>query len=308
MPLIPEYEAMLAELRAAEGPAISDLAPAEAREMYRLMRPAEPDLAVGQVEDTTVPGPAGDIRVRVYTPPGAGPFPVYVNFHGGGWVIGDLDTADAVCRGICREAGCVVVSVDYRLAPEHPFPAAVEDACAATAWVADHMDAVNGNGRLAVGGESSGGNLAAVVCLRARDQGGPDIAFQLLAYPVVDCTFDRPSYQENGQGYLLELDTMRWFWDHYCPEADARRHPDASPLQAGDLSNLPPALVITAEFDPLRDEGEAYVTALQAAGVEAQAMRHDGLVHDFFATAHLFEASGNGLRQACSRLRQALGG
>jgi len=308
MPLVPEYEAMLAELRAAEGPAISDLAPAEAREMYRLMRPAEPDLAVGRVADTTVPGPAGDIPVRVYTPPGIGPFPVFVNFHGGGWVIGDLDTADAVCRGICREAECVVVSVDYRLAPEHAFPAAVEDACAAAAWVADHMDAVGGNGRLAVGGESSGGNLAAVVCLRARDQGGPDIAFQLLAYPVVDCDFDRPSYKENGQGYLLELDTMHWFWDHYCPKADARRQPDASPLRAGDLASLPPALVVTAEFDPLRDEGEAYAAALQAAGVDAEARRYDGLVHDFFATAHLFEASGAGFRHACGRLRQALGG
>jgi acetyl esterase len=244
--------------------------------------------------------------VRIYTPQGAGPFPVFVNFHGGGWVIGDLDTADAVCRGICREAGCVVVSVDYRLAPEHPFPAAVEDAFAATAWAAGNMAALQGNGRLAVGGESSGGNLAAVVCQQARDAGGPDIAFQLLAYPVVDCQFDRASYEENGQGYLLELDTMRWFWDHYCPAAEARQAPNASPLRADDLTNLPPALVVTAEFDPLRDEGEAYAQALKAAGGMVTAIRYDGLVHDFFATAELFESSRNGFREACRVLQQAL--
>jgi acetyl esterase len=306
MPLAPEYAAMLAELAAADGPAISDLAPAEGRELYRLMRPVNPDIAVGKIENTTIPGPAGAMPVRIYTPPGAGPFPVFVNFHGGGWVIGDLDTADAVCRGICRDAGCVVVSVDYRLAPEHPFPAAVEDAYAATSWAAGNMTALQGNGRLAVGGESSGGNLAAVVCQQARDAGGPDIAFQLLAYPVVDCQFDRASYHENGTGYLLELDTMRWFWDHYCPGAEARQAPAASPLRAANLGNLPPALVVTAEFDPLRDEGEAYAAALKAAGGTVTAIRYDGLVHDFFATAELFESSRSGFREACRALQQAL--
>lgn len=306
MPLVPEYEALLAELAAAEGPAIADLSPAEGREMYRMMRPANPDIAVGAVADTTLPGPAGPIPVRVYTPEGDGPFPVLVNFHGGGWVIGDLDTADAVCRDICRTAGCVVVSVDYRLAPEHPFPAAVEDACAAVAWVADNMAQLQGNGRLAVGGESAGGNLAAVACQWARDRGGPAIHFQLLLYPVVDHDMERASYRENGAGYMLELDTMRWFWDHYCPDPAHRADPQASPLRAADLSNLPPALVVTAEFDPLRDEGEAYAAALAAAGNEAEAVRYDGLVHDFFATAALFEPSRRGFEAACKALRERL--
>jgi acetyl esterase len=306
MPLAPEYQAMLSELAAAGGPAISELLPSQGREMYRLMRPVNPDLPVGAVRDAVLAGPAGELAVRIYSPEGPGPFPVYVNFHGGGWVIGDLDTADAACRGICREAGCVVVSVDYRLAPEHPFPAAVEDACAATAWADANAAELNGNGRLAVGGESAGGNLAAVVCLWARDSGGPAIDFQLLLYPVTDSDLDRASYRENGQGYLLERDTMRWFWDHYCPDPAQRRSAQASPLRAADLSGLPPAMVITAEFDPLRDEGEAYAAALSAAGGQAEARRFDGLVHDFFATAEIFPSSRSGFDQACQALRQAL--
>jgi acetyl esterase len=306
MPLAPEYQAMLAELAAQEGPSIAELSPAEGREMYRLMRPLDPDIPVGQVADRTIPGPGGTIPIRIYRPHGPGPFPVFVNFHGGGWVIGDLDTADAVCRDICRSAGCVVVSVDYRLAPEHPFPAAVEDSLAAVHWVADHMAELGGNGALAVGGESAGGNLAAVVCQRVRDEGGPAIRFQLLLYPVVDCDLDRPSYRENGQGYLLELETMRWFWDHYVPNPGDRVHPQASPLRAPSLADLPPALVVTAEFDPLRDEGEAYAAALQAAGTPAEAVRYDGLVHDFCATAQLFAASRGGFDHACRALRAAL--
>lgn len=308
MSLAPEYQAMLAELAAAEGPAISQLSPAEGREMYRMMRPVNPEIEVGRVADGSIPGPGGDIPVRIYTPAGDGPFPVLVNFHGGGWVIGDLDTADAVCRDLCRSAGCVVVSVDYRLAPEHPYPAAVEDACSATAWVADHMDDIDGNGRLAVGGESAGGNLAAVVCQWARDRGGPDIHFQMLLYPVTDHDLGRGSYAENGEGYLLELDTMKWFWDHYCPEPARRAEPQASPLLAADLSKLPPALVVTAEYDPLRDEGEAYAQALEAAGNEVESLRCAGLVHDFFATAAMFPSSRQRFEDACRVLRDRLAG
>jgi acetyl esterase len=306
MPLAPEYQAMLTELAAQPGPSIAEMAPADARAVYRLMRPDNPDLAVGSVADRRIPGPAGDIPVRIYTPAGDGPFGVLVNFHGGGWVIGDLDTADAVCRDICRTAGCVVVSVDYRLAPEHRFPAAVDDSVAATAWAAANMTTLHGNGRLAVGGESAGGNLAAVVSRHARDAGGPDLCFQLLLYPVTDCDLGRPSYAANGQGYLLETATMRWFWDHYCPDPAERRHPDASPLHADDLHGLPPALVVTAEFDPLRDEGEAYAAALRDAGVAAESVRYDGLVHDFFATAQIFQSSRPGFEHACAVLRKAL--
>lgn len=306
MPLAPEYQAMLAELAAAEAPPISELPPETAREVYRLMRPAAPDLTVGAVRDLEIPGPGGAIALRVYSPEGSGPFPVFVNFHGGGWVIGDLETADGVCRDLCRTAACVVVSVAYRLAPEHRFPAAVEDAMAATRWAAENQAELNGNGRLAVGGESAGGNLAAVVCLQARHN-GPPIDFQLLLYPVTDCDLERPSYQANGQGYLLETDTMRWFWEQYCPDVEERATPAASPLREADLSGLPPALVVTAEFDPLRDEGEAYAAALKAAGSPVEAVRYDGLVHDFFGTAGVFEASRPGFEHACRALQRALG-
>ena len=306
MPLAPEYQAMLAEMSAQEGPALTDLSPPEARALYRLMRPVNPDIAVGRIEDRRIPGPAGDIPVRIYTPVGDGPFPVYVNLHGGGWVIGDLETADAVCRDICRTTPCVVVSVDYRLAPEHPFPAAVDDSFAATEWVAGHMAEIGGNGRLAIGGESAGSNLATVVCQQARDQEGPAIHFQLLLYPVTDCDLERGSYQANGSGYLLETTTMRWFWEHYCPNPADRQKPAASPLRAHRLSGLPPALVVTAEFDPLRDEGEAYAAAITAAGGVADVVRYDGLVHDFFATAQVFQSSRVGFEHACRILREAL--
>jgi acetyl esterase len=306
MPLTPEYQAMLAQAAAQPAPPLSSLAPADGRQMYRMMRPVNPDLPVGSVTDRTIPGPAGDLPVRIYTPTGTGPFPVLVNFHGGGWVIGDLETSDAACRDLCRTVGCVVVSVDYRLAPEHRFPAAVDDSLAATAWVAENMAALNGNGRLAVGGESAGGNLAAVVAQLARDAGGPRIDFQLLLYPVTDCDLGRASYAANGKGYLLELDTMRWFWDEYCPDPAARQDPKASPIRAANLGNLPPALIVTAEFDPLRDEGEAYGRALQAAGSPAEICRYDGLVHDFLATAQVFPSSRAAFEAICGRLRQAL--
>ena len=306
MPLVPEYQAMFEALAEEPGPAITELTPEQAREMYRMMRPANPELVVGAVANRTIPGPHGDVPMRIYTPEGTGPFPVLVNFHGGGWVFGDLDTADGVCRDICRTAGCVVVSVDYRMAPEHLFPAAVEDSYAATCWVADNMSELNGNGRLAVGGESAGGNLAAVMCLKARDENGPGIHFQLLLYPVVDADMTRQSYIDNAEGYLLETSTMHWFWDYYCPDVTQRQDPLASPMRAASHADLPPALVVTAEFDPLRDEGELYAETLRAAGTEAQAVRYDGLVHDFFATAQMFEASRPGFEHACKELAQQL--
>ncbi|MCH8142929.1 MAG: alpha/beta hydrolase [Proteobacteria bacterium] len=306
MPLAPEYQAMLEQLADAPGPAITEMSPTEARELYRTMRPANPELAVGGVTDRSISGADGDLTLRIYTPTGAGPHPVLVNFHGGGWVIGDLDTADGVCRDLCNTAQCVVVSVDYRLAPEHVFPAAVDDAYAATCWVADNQAALNGNGKIAVCGESSGGNLAAVVCLKARDEAGPQIDFQLLLYPVVDCDMTRQSYVDNGSGYFLETDTMVWFWNHYCPDLELRKDQAASPLLAENHGNLPPALVVTAEFDPLRDEGGLYAETLQAAGGDAHVVCYDGLVHDFFATATIFQASRPGFEHACAVLRDAL--
>jgi len=306
MPLTEEYAALLDELAANPGPALSELSPAEGREMYRMMRPVIEALPIGAVRDERIPGPGGDIPLRIYTPSGAGPFGVLVNFHGGGWVIGDLDTADAVCRNLAETARCVVVSVDYRLAPEHPAPAAVDDSWAALNWVAANLRTLGGNGRIAVGGESAGGNLAAVMALKARDEGGPDVHFQLLAYPVVDADLSRQSYADNGEGYLLTTETMRWFWDQYCPEPAERGHPWLSPLQAERHADLPPALIVTAEFDPLRDEGELYGETLKKAGVDAEVLRFDGLIHDFLATAPMFSSSGAAFAEVAARLKRAL--
>ncbi len=306
MPLVPEYQAMLEALAAEPGPPIVEMTPDEARALYRMMRPLNDALAVGEVIERRVPGPAGEVPLRIYRPQAPGPHPVLVYFHGGGWVIGDLDTADAACRDLCETAGCVVVSVDYHLAPEHRFPAAVDDSYAALEWVASHKDELGGSGRLAVAGESAGGNLAAVLCLKARDQAGPPIDFQLLLYPVVDHDLSRPSYVDNGTGYILETATMHWFWDHYCPEPVSRSHPYASPLKAADHAGLPPALVMTAEFDPLRDEGNLYAETLAAAGNQAEAICCEGLVHDFFATAQQFKASRAPFETACAALRKAL--
>ncbi|MFK7914126.1 MAG: alpha/beta hydrolase [Pseudomonadales bacterium] len=307
MPLAPEYAAMFAAMAEQPGPSISEMSPAQARELYRMMRPVNPDLSVANVEDATCPGPDGNaIGLRIYTPEGSGPFGTLVYYHGGGWVIGDLDCSDAVCRDLCRTAGINVVSVDYRLAPEHRYPAAAEDCIAATAWCAANASKLNSNGKLAVGGESAGGNLAAVVAQHARDNGGPAIALQLLLYPVVDCDMTQGSYIENAEGPLLETSTMHWFWDHYCPDTEQRQQPLAAPLRASSLAGLPPALVLTAEFDPLRDEGKAYADALSAAGSAAEYHCYDGLVHDFFATAQMFKASRPGLELACERLQQHL--
>ncbi|MBT8477268.1 MAG: alpha/beta hydrolase [Gemmatimonadetes bacterium] len=305
MPLAPEYEAMFSALAEEPGPKISDLSPAEGREMYRVMRAVNPELSIGAVEDRQIETEVGSIPIRIYRPSTEGPLPIVMNFHGGGWVIGDLDTADSVCRGLSEAASCIVISVDYRLAPEHVYPAAVDDAYAATCWAAANADELGGSGKLAVTGESAGGNLATVVCQKARDENGPRIDFQLLAYPVVDHDLSRPSYDENGEGYLLEKSTMIWFWDHYCPP-ERRNEPAACPLLAESLADLPPAVVLTAEFDPLRDEGKAYADALAAAGVPAKLICYDGLVHDFLATAAVFQCSRAAFEEAAAELRQGL--
>ena len=236
---------------------------------------------VADVRDTTVPGPAGPIPVRIYTPKGSGVFPTLVYYHGGGWVIGGLDVVDGLCRSLANRAHAVVISVDYRLAPEHPYPAAVEDAYAALTWVADNAAGLNIDAeRLAVGGDSAGGNLAAVVALLARDQNGPPLIYQVLLYPATDFLRGTASYRDNGDGLFLTTDLMNWFEGHYRATADDWR---ASPLRASDLTGLPAALVVTAEFDPLRDEGKAYAARLREAGVETEMRRYDGQIHGFAA-------------------------
>ncbi len=254
------------------------------------------------VEDTTISGPGGPIPVRIYRP--ENPSGGLVYFHGGGWVLGGIKTADGVCATLARKAGITVISVDYRLAPEHLFPAAVEDAWAAVEWADARRDELGSSGRLAVGGDSSGGNLAAVVARHARDH-GMEIAYQLLVYPVTDANLETTSYIDNAAGYWLTRDGMVWFWDQYVPEGD-RFHPDASPLRAEDLSEVAPALVITAEFDPLRDEGEAYAARLKQAGVAVTLKRYDGLVHGFFRCSAVLSAAEDALALASNALAGAM--
>ena len=222
-------------------------------------------------------------------------------------MIGDLDGADVTCRELAARSGSVVVSVDYRLAPEHRYPAAHEDCYAATIWAAEHASELGADaGKLAVGGDSAGGNLAAVVCLRARDEDGPAIRFQLLVYPVTDHNYETASYRDNAEGYLLTRDGMVWFWDHYLgPDGDGS-HPHASPLRAEDLSGLPPAHVITAEYDPLRDEGEAYAQRLREAGVPTTHTRYAGQIHAFYGMHGVLDDAMNAAQESAEKLKAAL--
>jgi acetyl esterase len=229
-------------------------------------------------------------------------------FHGGGFVICNLDSHDRECRNLAKASGCVVISVDYRLAPEHPFPAAPEDAYAATRYVAEHGAEFNVDAsRIAVAGDSAGGNLATVVALMARERGGPALRFQLLIYPGTDWTDDSsPSRQEYRNDHFLTADMMDWFTDLYLPRAEDRRSPYASPIFAEDLSGLPPAMVITAECDPIRDQGEAYARRLQAAGVPVVLKRYDGMIHPFFNLAGIIDAARVAVADAGSAVRSAL--
>jgi acetyl esterase len=260
--------------------------------------------AVAEVVDRGIPGPAGTLPVRIYKSGAPSPAPVLVYFHGGGWVCGNLDTHDSLCRALANAARCVVVSVDYRLAPEHPFPAPVEDAYAATAWVSDNGARLGADPtRLAVGGDSAGGALAAAVCLMARDRGGPAITCQLLNYPATDYAFDTASYVENASGYQLTREGMIWFWNHYLATPADGCHPYASPLRAEDFSGLPPAIVITAEFDPLRDEGEEYARRLMAAGVPVHLLSYPGLIHNFVRMFPILEAGRAAIEETGELLR-----
>ncbi|HSL59243.1 MAG TPA: alpha/beta hydrolase [Acidimicrobiales bacterium] len=309
MPVHPDLVPVL-ELAGAMPP-IESLSVAESRALAGA-RPAtsEPE-PVDAVTDLTVPGPVGAVAVRAYRPRGApaAPLPVVAFFHGGGWVFGDLDSHDIMGRALANRSGALVVAVDYRLAPEHPWPAAADDAEAVTRWLADHADELGGDpARLAVAGDSAGGNLAAVVARRWRDarRAGadlPDLAAQVLIYPVTDHDLDSPSYLRNAEGLFLTRSAMAWFWDLYVPAPADRAHPDASPLRADDLTDLPPAVVVTAGYDPLLDDGERYADALAAAGVPVVRRCYDDMIHAFVSMLGLVDAADDALRLAATELR-----
>ena len=268
---------------------------------------------VADVRDLEIPGPAGPVPLRVYRPTDGASLPVVVFFHGGGWTIGSIDDYDPLARQIANVSGAIVASVGYRLAPEHPYPAPLDDCWAATTWVAEHATDIGGDpARLALMGDSAGGNIAAVVAQRCAREGGPQPALQVLVYPVVDCDLDTGSYRENGSGYLLDLEQMRWFLDCYGRGGTALDDAGISPLRAPDLHDgtlrgLAPALVITAEYDPLRDEGEAYAAALRAAGTEVAHTRYDGMIHAFFGLGAILEDGRAAILEAGAALRAAFG-
>jgi acetyl esterase len=264
----------------------------------------KPDERIAGVENRTL---EGGLRIRLYRPEGKGPFPILLYFHGGGWVIGDLESHDHVCRSLARRAAALVISVDYRLSPETRFPGPLDDCAAALRWTADHAAELGGDARrIAVGGDSAGANLAAGLALRVRDQGGPRIGFQLLIYPVADRNFETVSYREFASGYGLTRNNMQWFWDCYLPAGGGALDPQAAPLRAKDLKELPPAFVLTAEFDVLRDEGEAYARRLHKEGVSVRGIRFLGMNHGFIRMGAVYPQADHALTELAAALRSGL--
>jgi acetyl esterase len=306
MPLDPQARAFLDQMVSLGAPQLRTLSPEDARKAFDMLAqlPGLKPEAVARVEDRLIPGPDAQIPVRLYAPQGRAPFPVLVFFHGGGFVIGSIELYDEFCRALANGAGSIVISVGYRLAPEHKFPAAVEDCYAATKWVAENARAIGGDStRIAVGGDSAGGNLASVVALMARDKGIVPLVLQLLMYPATDLAHDTLSAQENANDYFLTRGDMLWFRSLYLRSDADRNNPYASPLRAQDLQGLPPALVITAEYDPLRDEGEAYAARLREAGVTTKCTRYSGMIHGFLSLP--FDQAKKGRREVIAALRSA---
>jgi acetyl esterase len=310
----PQAQQILDGKAASGAPPLWELSPDEGRAMVdanNTLIPAGPDLE--SVREIVIPSQAGGLPARVYSPSSSAPG-VVLYFHGGGWVVGSLDGWDASVRNLAVTSGCDVVSVDYRLAPEHVFPAAADDAYDALVWAASAPGLAGSSGLaggrpVVVAGDSAGGNLAAVSALRARDFGGPPIALQVLVYPVVDCDLDRRSYREyDGDELILNRRDMAWFWDHYAPDAAARVNPYASPLRAPSLSGLPPAYVVTAEHDPLRDEGFAYADRLRAARVPVDHRHFGSQIHAFFTFTGVLDDADKAVAEAGSAIRSAVEG
>ncbi len=303
-PLDPKAAVLLKLVRVTTGgKAFSQATVAELRTWYNeSWKGKGPE--VEWVEDRLIPGPGGEIPIRIYADREAGNRPAILYYHGGGWVLGDIRTHDRVTRYLATGSSCVVVSVNYRLAPEHPFPAAVEDAYAALQWVSTNAETIGADPlRIAVAGDSAGGNLAAVVSLLSRDRKGPPICCQALIYPATDLSsLNSSSYRQFGEGFLLTKEGMEWFRSHYLPNSEDWIGPYASPLLAPDHRNLPPAIVITAQFDPLRDEGEAYAEKLRQAGVPVKLFRYDGMIHGFVSFPDVFRQARDALDRIASEV------
>ncbi len=308
MPVNAETQALLDTLAEQNVPSFSTLAPEEARALSNqvFQTPPEAVVPVAHVVDGTLPGPAGDIPYRLYSPDPGKSLPTMLHYHGGGWVIMNPGTHDDLCRRIVSGAGCNFISVDYRLAPEAKYPAAVDDCYAALCWVAENASSLGVDAsKLGVIGDSAGGNLAAAVALRVKAEGGPRLTCQVLSYPAVDAKLTQASIAENGTGYLLEKADMEYFYGHYVPAGTDLDDPYLSPLYAEKLEGLPQALVITAEFDPLRDEGEVFAKKLEAAGVSTTQKRFEGTIHGFLLFPHLLSQAREAIDLEAEFIRKA---
>ena len=308
--LDPQAAALLEELDSGVSPPASTLSVATGRALLDELFGVDEPEPVGSTTDLEIAGPDGPVPIRIYLPVGEGPSPVLVFLHGGGWVRGSLDAYDGLCRRLTNGADCVVVSVGYRRAPEHPFPAGLEDCYAATEWAAENAADIEGDpDRVAVGGDSAGGNLSAAVALAARDRDGPDLTHQLLVYPAVNPPSVRwfDAYDENGEGYLLEMEGIEWYLERYTPERAHVGNAYAFPLRARDLSGLPPATVLTAGFDPLRDEGVAYAERLEEAGVDVEHLHHDAQIHGFLSLYEHIDEGREAIDDVAARLQAAFG-
>lgn len=311
MPLDPLLKALLDQMGAEPAPPMWEVGPEAAREMFTALIDAvgPKDVPIGKVENRTMPGPGGEIELRVYSPVagGSASLPGLVFYHGGGWVIGDLDTHDGLCRILANEAGVRVVAVHYRLSPEHKFPAAVDDAVAALSWVEANAASLGIDANLlAVGGDSAGGALAAIVAQQAKVKGGPKLAYQMLFFPVTQIGEDTVSLNEFAEGYFLERNGLLWFYECYLPEEVDKLDPRVSPLKAEDVSGLPPAYVMLAGFDPLHDEGLAYAEKLRAAGVDVTLADYPDMVHDFIYMQAVLPQAQRALHAAAEALKKAV--
>jgi acetyl esterase len=284
MPVDPQIQALLDKMREAGAKPFEELSVADARAAAWSFAElqGEPE-EVASIKHTFIPGPTAELPVRIYTPAGEGPHPGLVYFHGSGWVVLNIAVCDTTMRALANSTGCVVVAVNYQKAPEHPFPIPFDDCWATTNWVFAHASDLNVDPeRIGLIGDSAGGNLAAAVALKARDEGAPKLAYQALIYPAVEHNWDSASAHENAEGYLLQRESMRWFWNHYVQDPALADDPRVSPLRAADHAGLPPAFIATAEFDPLRDDGRAYHAKLHDAGVPVTYVEYDGMIHGFY--------------------------